>query len=88
EQSQVSGVIYQTDSEYACLRGQVEGQQLSLQVHDPTAAAIYSLAIALDYPDPIAGQFPQTVNLQGYHRLETLSDLDRALLANCQANSV
>lgn len=85
---QVMGAVYYPRSEFACFSGQIDATQLSLSVIDPYEQVASPYAIALESESQTASnsQIPVSLQLQGFHPIETLSDNDLRLLAACQSN--
>ncbi|MBE9115486.1 hypothetical protein IQ249_06190 [Lusitaniella coriacea LEGE 07157] len=84
---QVTGAAYYPLSEFACFTGQIDETQLSLSVVDPYEDVAHPYAIALESESQTASsnsQVPVPLQLEGFHRLETLSDNDLRLLNACQ----
>ncbi|MBP0018399.1 MAG: hypothetical protein J7647_12725 [Cyanobacteria bacterium SBLK] len=83
-QGTTAGAFYEVASEYSCFIGTVENQQLSLSVQD-IDGTIYPYEIALEDRSTLATRdgLMRTVGLQGFHRLEELSESDRRILKSC-----
>lgn len=82
-QNQVSGVMYQPDSEYVCMRGTVNAQQLTVRLYDPTESQMSSLTIPVANPVQVAGNPQSRLSLTGYHRITPPRELDYPLLETC-----
>lgn len=90
ENNQVQGVFYQMNSEFACFKGEMKQGKLELAVMDPYEQVAYDYQ--LDYK--AAGQVAETgdrLNVQfmpeGFHAIQTLSELDHELLQQCRQQS-
>jgi hypothetical protein len=85
---QVVGAFYAPSSSFDCFRGNVQPNQLALNISDSYDRTSHSYAIALQRSTHVASaNQPESapVTLRGYHRLQTLSQDDYKLLSMCQA---
>lgn len=88
----VMGAIYMPASEYNCFHGTLASKQLNLTLVNPEDNTSYSYSIAFQKTTQVAeagGRVtsPSSVTLEGYHRLDTVSENDIRLLSTCKANS-
>lgn len=86
----ITGAIYMPSSEFTCFHGTLEPNQLNISLVNPEDNSTYSYSIALQKTTQIAqvgGRLtsPNTVTLEGYHRIASLSENDQRLLNSCQA---
>ncbi len=87
-QGEVIGGFYMPRSSFDCFYGDVEAGQLALTVinsYEQTPHA-YSVALQSDGTVASTGNGSAPVGLEGYHRLNELSDTDRQILATCKAD--
>ena len=87
----IVGAIYMPASEFNCFHGTLESNQLNLSLVNPEDNTSYSYSIALQKATQVAqvgGRLasPNSVTLEGYHRIATISDNDQRLLSTCKAN--
>lgn len=84
EQGNVKGAFYLPQSEFNCFSGTLNRQQLSLSVVDPYDQTVHPVAINVQPVSPVANaQGTTELGLEGYHRLETLSENDQRILNHC-----
>ncbi|MCW6037627.1 hypothetical protein K4A83_15280 [Spirulina subsalsa FACHB-351] len=85
QQGRVNGALYQLDSEFSCVRGNLDNQRLNLRVQDVETNEFYSYNIPLQDRAQIAseGSLPRVLGLEGYYPLEQGPDLEIDLLAAC-----
>ncbi|MBO9998639.1 MAG: hypothetical protein J7641_06455 [Cyanobacteria bacterium SID2] len=86
--NQVVGGFYQPNSSFDCFQGSIDGDRLALNVTDSYRNDTYTYDIALDSQAAVVANTqagtPMT-SLQGFHPIETLSEIDRQVLETCQA---
>lgn len=86
KQGQVLGALYMPSSSFDCAAGQFQANQLALTVrgaYDPTPIPF---EIALDRSGVVASNDVQTeIGLEGFQRLEKVSDNDHRILEMCKA---
>jgi hypothetical protein len=85
-ENQVVGAFYQPASEFACFYGTINNQAMNLSVIDPHDQLVYPYSVALRQSHQIASiseSLTDSVSLEGYKPLNTLSESDRHLLAVC-----
>lgn len=86
---QVTGAFYMPYSSFDCFNGAIESNRLALNVIDSYEQASYPYEIGLEQSDAVAtvGNVTITpVQIEGFHRIESVSDNDRRILASCQTN--
>lgn len=87
-QEQVVGAFYMPYSSFDCFRGEIQADRLALNVVDSYEQTVNPYSVALESNGSVAstGETIAPVGLEGFHRLATLSDNDRRILATCQAD--
>ncbi len=87
--NQVVGGFYMPQSSFDCFQGELQTQQLALRVVDSYEQTSHPYTVALQTsPDLTAGNLGATaVGLAGYHRLNTISEVDQHILSTCKANA-
>lgn len=86
---QVVGAFYMPRSSFDCFYGEIEADQLALTVIDSYEQTLHPYAVALETPDPVAMAGSDTIapmNLEGFHRIDTISDNDQRILSTCKAD--
>ncbi|NJL86107.1 MAG: hypothetical protein HC886_09185 [Leptolyngbyaceae cyanobacterium SM1_1_3] len=83
------GAFYMPNSSFDCFYGSLQPDQAALMVVDsysqevfPYSLALLQQAVAAD----VNGAAPVEFNLEGFHRLNELSEVDRNVLAVCKAD--
>ncbi|WP_088890599.1 hypothetical protein [Leptolyngbya ohadii] len=87
-QGNVTGAFYMPRSSFDCFHGQFEANRLALSVIDSYEQTEYPYAIALDSSNPVAMTGEETiapVGLEGFERIDQLSENDQRILSTCQA---
>ncbi|MEM9537996.1 MAG: hypothetical protein AAGA60_00630 [Cyanobacteria bacterium P01_E01_bin.42] len=81
------GAFYQVASEYACFVGTVENRQLNLAVEE-LGGTSYPHEITLEDRGTVttSNGVMRAIGLQGFQKLEELSESDREILSHCQKN--
>ena len=85
----VKGGVYSPNSNFDCVYGRFENDQLSLNIISTYEKTVNPFAIALDRTSLIASSTNAPmiqVGLRGLKSVGTLSDLDRRILATCSAS--
>ncbi len=87
-QGEVVGGFYMPRSSFDCFEGKVEADRLALTVIDSYDRSPHDYAVALAASAPVASTNGAAVSfgLQGYHRLDGLSELDQHILTTCKAD--
>lgn len=87
-QNQVVGAFYMPHSSFDCFRGQFQGDRLALNVVDSYEQSVHPYSVAVETNGSVAstGEAIAPVGLEGFNRLESLSNNDRRILATCQAD--
>lgn len=87
ENNQTVGAFYQPRSSFDCFYGQVLPNQLALNVVDSYQQTVHPYAIALSLDGSlVAGSGAGVSTLEGFHRIDTLSEQDMSMLATCKAD--
>ncbi|OUC15662.1 MAG: hypothetical protein B0A82_05695 [Alkalinema sp. CACIAM 70d] len=89
KQGKVLGALYMPSSSFDCAYGQFQADQLALTVRGAYEAAATPFEIALDRTAVVAsnGNPAQAeIGLQGFQRLEKVSENDHRILEMCKAN--
>jgi hypothetical protein len=86
-QGQVIGAFYMPRSSFDCVYGDMQADQLALNVVDSYSREAYPYAVALESTGSVAGQNAASpVTLQGMHRIDNLNDNDQRILSTCKAD--
>jgi hypothetical protein len=89
QQNQVVGAFYMPQSSFDCFSGEFQADQLALNVVDSYEQTVHPYAVALEAGAPIAsatGEAIAPAELEGFHRLDEVSEADQTILATCQAD--
>lgn len=89
QQNQVIGAFYMPYSSFDCFHGEFQAEQLALNVVDSYDRTSYPYAVALESGAPVAsatGEVVAPTEIEGFQRLENLSESDRNILATCQTD--
>lgn len=89
KQGNVVGALYMPRSSFDCASGKFEGEQLALTVVNSYDRTTNPFEIALEKTSNVAaGSNPafQTIGLQGFERINKLSENDRRILNVCKAD--
>ncbi|MGB3404899.1 MAG: hypothetical protein WBA77_19605 [Microcoleaceae cyanobacterium] len=89
-QGRLIGGFYTPRSSFDCFSGKVEGNQLALNIVDSYSQEVHDYSIAYSNTSTVAASTPtganQSVSLEGFHLIETLSQTDNHVLNTCQAD--
>lgn len=88
-QGQVVGGFYMPSSSFDCFYGNVEAEKLALTVVDSYEQTPHAYAVALQTEGSVASAGDENVvpvGLEGYHRLQSLGDVDHQVLNTCKAD--
>ncbi len=88
-QGKVVGGFYMPRSSFDCFYGNVESDKLALTVIDSYEQTRHPYDVALQTEGSIAqatGETTLPVGLEGYHRLDTLTEVDQQVLTTCRAD--
>ncbi|MFM7424417.1 MAG: hypothetical protein ACKO7W_05385 [Elainella sp.] len=88
-QGEVIGGFYMPRSSFDCFEGKVEADRLALTVIDSYDRSPHDYAVALAASDSVAsadGSTAVPLGLQGYHRLNSLGEIDQHILTTCKAD--
>ncbi len=87
ENGQTVGAFYQPNSSFDCYSGQVTANRLAVNIVNSYEQTVYPYAIALASDGVVtAGNGAPTNTLEGFHRIDTISDIDQNVLAVCQTD--
>jgi hypothetical protein len=90
KEGKVMGAFYMPRSSFDCFSGAFQGNKLALNVVDTYAQTVHPYAIALERTSTVASsnQNPalQGIGLEGFNRLDKLSDNDQRILGMCQSS--
>ncbi|OLP17611.1 hypothetical protein BST81_14900 [Leptolyngbya sp. 'hensonii'] len=90
KQGKVVGAFYMPSSSFDCFHGEFQTDKLALTVVDSYERTAHPYAIALEksYPVAAAGGNPvaNSLKLQGFHPISTLSETDQRILTTCKAD--
>ena len=83
-QGEIQGAVYMPRSEFSCFTGTFEDNQMKMSIIDPYDGTRYNYAINLQIPTTAStnGQWAE-MGLQGYHRINTISQNDQKILDTC-----
>lgn len=85
--NQTVGAFYQPNSSFDCFFGHVRPDHMALSVVDSYEQSVHPYAIALTTDSSLtAGSGAPVYTLQGFHRIENVSDQDISILAICEAD--
>ncbi|NJR38593.1 MAG: hypothetical protein HC781_06775 [Leptolyngbyaceae cyanobacterium CSU_1_4] len=85
---QIMGAFYMPRSSFDCVYGNLQSDQLALNVVDSYSRESYPYAVALQGGGAIAnaqGSVPP-VTLEGMHRIDNINSNDQRLLSTCKAD--
>lgn len=86
---EIIGAFYMPYSSFDCFNGAIEANRLALNVIDSYEQASYPYEIGLEQSDAVATVGNTTitpVQIEGFHRIDSVSENDQRILASCQAN--
>lgn len=86
---EITGAFYMPHSSFDCFNGALEANRLALNVIDSYEQAAYPYEIGLEQSGAVATVGNTTitpVQIEGFHRIDTVSENDQRILASCQAN--
>jgi len=85
--NQTVGAFYQPSSSFDCFSGQINPNELSVSIVDSYDQTIYPYEIAVSLDNSlVAGGAAGAYTLDGFYRIDELSDQDRQVLSVCQAD--
>jgi hypothetical protein len=89
-QNRVVGAFYMPYSSFDCFNGEFQGEQLALNIVNSYEQTVYPYAVALISDTSVASTDPNEaiapLGLEGYHRIDSLSENDQRILATCRAD--
>ncbi|MEM6519832.1 MAG: hypothetical protein AAF892_11625 [Cyanobacteria bacterium P01_D01_bin.71] len=83
------GALFMPQSSFDCFRGQLNDQELALQITNSYTQEVYDYAIALitdGAPVASIGDSALNLRLDGFYNLGTPRDSEMAILSSCQAD--
>lgn len=86
---QIIGAFYMPRSSFDCVYGDMQADQLALNVVDSYSREAYPYAVALESSGAIADASQGTaapVTLEGMHRIENINSNDQRILSTCKAD--
>ncbi len=87
EDGRTIGAFYQPNSSFDCYSGEVTANRLRVNIINSYEQTVYPYEIALTSGGVLtAGNSTPTNTLEGFHRIDTISDIDQTVLAVCQAD--
>jgi hypothetical protein len=88
-QGQIIGAFYMPRSSFDCVYGNLQADQLALNVVDSYSREAYPYAVALQSTGAVAdagdGSAPP-VTLEGMHRIDNINSNDQRILSTCKAD--
>ncbi|MBI4780180.1 MAG: hypothetical protein HY785_02535 [Oscillatoriophycideae cyanobacterium NC_groundwater_1537_Pr4_S-0.65um_50_18] len=89
-QGKVLGAFYMPRSSFDCFYGNLEADRVALTVVDSYEKSAHPYDVALESSAPVAMAGDEAiaapVGLEGFQRLESLSENDQRILSTCKAN--
>ncbi|MGJ3252643.1 MAG: hypothetical protein ACFE0J_16165 [Elainellaceae cyanobacterium] len=84
----IVGAFYMPYSSFDCFHGELQANQLALNITDSYERDTYPYSVALTTPSAVAADNPAIapVELEGYHQIDAVSDNDHRILDTCRAN--
>ncbi|MBF2084983.1 hypothetical protein [Thermoleptolyngbya sp. C42_A2020_037] len=89
-ENQVVGAFYMPHSSFDCFYGEVQAQELALNVIDSYEQTVHPYSVALQTNASVAatgGEAIAPLNLEGFHQLSALSENDQRILNTCKIGS-
>lgn len=86
---QVVGAFYMPSSSFDCFYGEVQAQQLALNVIDTYEQSVHPYAVALETSGSVANNGNEAIaplSLEGFHAIGSVSDNDQRILTTCKAD--
>ena len=81
------GAVYQPRSSFDCFSGQISPSELSMDIVNSYDQTVYPYEIAMSLDNSLtAGNAAGAYTLDGFYRLDELSDADREILSICEAD--
>lgn len=83
-QGEIKGAVYMPHSEFSCFTGTFEDNQMKMSIIDPYDGTRYNYAIDVQVPSTASTNVQWAeVELDGYHRINTISQNDQRILDTC-----
>lgn len=89
-ENQVVGAFYMPHSSFDCFYGEVQAQELALNVIDSYEQTVHPYSVALQSNASVAatgGEAIAPLSLEGFHQLSALSENDQRILNTCKIGS-
>lgn len=86
---QVIGAFYMPSSSFDCFYGEVQAQQLALNVVDTYERTVHPYAVALETPGSVASNGNEAIaplSLEGFHAIDAVSANDQRILSTCKTD--
>ena len=81
------GAFYMPHSSYDCFSGELTPTHLAVNVVDSYSQAVYPYDVALTVTESlVAGEAAGAYTLEGFHRINNLSEKDSEILSVCEAD--
>ena len=81
------GAFYQPRSSFDCFAGEISPNELSINIVNSYDQTVYPYEIAVSLDNSVvAGNAASAYTLDGFHRLDELSNQDQEILAVCQVD--
>ena len=83
-QGEIKGAVYMPHSEFSCFTGTFENNQMRMSIIHPYYGTRNDYAVNLKVPSTAStnGQWAE-IGLQGYHRMNIISQNDQRILDTC-----
>ncbi|HHP7245958.1 MAG TPA: hypothetical protein ACFE0H_14860 [Elainellaceae cyanobacterium] len=85
----VVGAFYMPYSSFDCFYGELQANQLALNITDSYERDTYPYSVAITTPSAVATADSPAIapaELEGYHQIDAVSDNDHRILDTCRAN--
>lgn len=87
QDNQTIGAFYMPRSSYDCFSGNVSPTRLAVDIVDSYTQAVYPHTVAVTLTDTlVAGEAAGAYALEGFHRIDQLSEKDAEMLAVCSTD--
>lgn len=86
---QIIGAFYMPSSSFDCFYGEVQAQQLALNVVDTYERTVHPYAVALETTGSVAAAGDGAIaplSLEGFHAIDAVSGNDQRILNTCKAD--
>lgn len=88
QNNRVIGAFFMPHSSFDCFDGEFQAERLALSVVDSYERTVHPFSVALGTNSSVAttGEAAIPVSLEGFHRINTVSENDQRILSTCQAD--